>query len=138
MAAIWDDMDELLGALRAALSCELMPLPRPAGDGVVPGWGGVWFDVLICEGVISEGTRGVLGVEWGPFWRPGLGPLDAGGGMVCGVETPPIPLSLGVVDDMGRFTRYCWFCCWFCCTCCWPCIPPNGDGAWGSEPCETF
>lgn len=40
IAAICEDIDELLGAFKAALSCEVMPLPRlarPAGDGVVPG-----------------------------------------------------------------------------------------------------
>ena len=55
---------------------------------------------------MSEGTSGVFGVDvtdCGPFVVgavPGLGPLEAGGGIVCGVVTE-IPLSLGVVADIG-------------------------------------
>lgn len=47
MAAICEDMDVLRGVFNAARSCDVIPLPRfarPAGDGVVPEWGGVWFD----------------------------------------------------------------------------------------------
>lgn len=37
---------------------------------------------------------------------PGLGPLDAGGGIVCGVDVA-IVLSLGVVADNGRLLANC-------------------------------
>lgn len=65
---------------------------------------------------------------------PGLGPLDAGGGIVCGVDVVMV-LSLGVEADNGRLLVNCWLCgcCGvFCCGCCC-CILLNGDGVCGID-----
>lgn len=62
---------------------------------------------------MSDETNGVFGVEVVDCGSlvvvvasPGLGPLDAGGGIVCGVDVT-MALSLGVETDNGRLLANC-------------------------------